>query len=237
MNMMGTYCYGTTGGAGSYYGTNGFGTAQAGPQGIYYSSGWTGAGYYASSSYNGMYYRGAGSYYGSNGYGTAQAAPQGSYYSTGYALAGYYSTGNNAWIQINGGVYNSVYAGGGIYYGVSGYGSPYTQGPAGVYALYGYAGTGYYASAYYAQVHINDVLSYGYVGGGTYYGVSGEVTLTAPPGSFYFAGSNGSGYYSSGYTNWETTSGQYINGGWARGYIGQGTYYGLSGASTPVSPS
>jgi hypothetical protein len=180
--------------------------------------------------------RGAGSYYGTNGFGTPQAAPQGSYFSTGYALAGYYSTGNYAYIQINGGTYISVNAGGGVYYGTNGYGTPYSQGPLGSYAVFGYAGSGYYAANYYTQVHINNVLSYGYVGGGTYYGVSGEVTRAAPPGSFYFAGQLGSGYYSSGYTNWETSSGQYINGGWARGYIGQGTYYGVTGASTPVTP-
>ena len=67
MYMMGTNCYGSYQGAGTYYGTNGLGTPQAGPSGSYYMMGWTGGGYYATGlgSY-GM--TGSGTYYGLSGY-------------------------------------------------------------------------------------------------------------------------------------------------------------------------
>lgn len=237
----GSYCIYELVGEGTYYGVSGNSTPQSAPQsalGSYYSSGWTGAGYYASSSGDFMFgYKGAGTYYGTNGLGAPQAAPQGSYYATGYALAGYYSSGNYAWIVVNGNFPGiSVTAGGGTYYGSSGYDVPYTLGPVGSFAVFGYAGSGYYATDYYTQVQIDNVVSYGRVGGGTYFGASGEVSINSPSGSFYFAGAYGSGYYSSGYTNFETETGEFINGVWARGYIGQGTYYGVSGADSPISP-
>jgi len=237
---MGTYV-----GGGSYYGVSGYSVPQAPPSGSYYSSGWTGAGYYATSACPPGYfdsmmnycygtYQGGGTYYGSSGYGAPQEAPSGSYYVEGYAGSGYYATGYNNYIYYESNQPSQPYVGAGTYFGAEGYDPAYESGPLGSFFWTGYAGSGYYASGYFFQLTVNASPAAGYIGSGTYYGVSGEVTLADPTsGRFYLTGEQGMGYYASGSDpNGLAGNGQYIYGA-----TGVGAYYGLSGTDSPLTPA
>lgn len=105
----------------TFYGLSPDSTPFAGPEGIYKSDGFKGAGYYEPRDlYDSEWRFGSGTYYGTNGYGSPIAPPTGmQWYYTGWGGVGFYSTG-----QIGTYWYEGI--GTGDYYGTSGTASPLT---------------------------------------------------------------------------------------------------------------
>ena len=175
--------------------------------------------------------QGGGTYYGLSGFSPPQAAPSGSFYSAGYAGSGFYATGYNNYIYYTSNQPSQPTVGAGTYFGATGYDPAYSSGPPGSFFWTGYAGSGYYASGYFMQLVVEANPAAGYIGSGTYYGVSGETTLAdLTSGRFYLTGEQGRGYYASGSNpNGLASNGQYIYGA-----TGVGAYYGLSGTDSPI---
>jgi hypothetical protein len=239
--MGGTYI-----GAGTYYGSHGYSNPQFPPSGSYYASGFAGAGYYANQisfnyyriigNWNSYFYEtavlGDGTYYGSSGTSSPVSGLSGSYYSRGFAGSGYYSTGywSCGYTQPTGMTeWNYYYGpiGNGTFYGFSPNATPII-GPSGFYYPDGFGGAGFYAIAsgsyYYGP--------YGY-GQGTYFGTSGySAGILAPPGSYYTSGYAGTGYYAASNCTGYYYYGTYCN----YTLVGSGTFYGISGTSTPQAP-